>query len=200
MNSEEKINWAILVTGWGRSAKDLIKAYSKNKLERSNIKLLVYEETPCGAKDLAEQYNIETLRLIKKDYSDSKSYQTALTNELKKRKIDYIFLLAFKHIIKEEMLDAFPNRILNIHPSLFPSFLGTQTAIQDAIDYGVKVSGITTHIIDEKVDYGTIICQKAIDFPEGSTLESLYPKFSKKGKKIVLETINEIEQLHFVQK
>ncbi len=197
MKSEQKISWAILVTGWGKSAKSLIDAYSKGKLKYSEIKLLIYEEEPCGAKEIAIKNNIETIRIKKNDSPDLKTYQKRLINELKKRNIDYIFLLAFKHIIKEEMLNAYSNRILNIHPSLFPSFLGTQTAIQDAIDYGVKISGITTHIIDEKVDYGTIICQKSIKIPEGSSLESLYPKFSKKGKKIILETINKIEQMHF---
>jgi len=95
------------------------------------------------------------------------------------------------------MLKAFNNQIINIHPSLFPSFLGTKTAIQDALAYGVKITGITTHIIDEKLDEGIILAQEAIKINSNDNFDSLYPKFAKKGKKIVLKTIRIIERLHF---
>jgi len=97
------------------------------------------------------------------------------------------------------MLKAFPNRIINIHPSLFPSFLGTKTAIQDALEYGVKVTGITTHIIDDKLDEGVILCQTPIRVDDKDTFDTLYPKFAEEGKVIIKETINKIEKLH-VQK
>jgi len=193
MKAENKINWAILVTGWGRNATDTIEAYVNGKLKKSTITLVVYQEEPCGAKELAEQHGIETLKLIKADFNNLVSYQKALIKEIKKRDIDYIFMLNYKYIIKDDMLNAFPNKIINIHPSLFPSFLATKTAIQDAIDYGVKITGITTHIIDHKIDEGIILCQKAIKVKEDDTFETLYPKFAKHGKKIVLKTIQKIE-------
>ena len=196
MQLDQKIKWAILVTGWGRNAKDTLKAYTKGKLANSSIDLVIYEEEPCGAKDYAEKYGIETLQLFKRDYKNLLSYQEQLTSEIKKRNIDFILMLNFKYIIKEPMLNAFPNRIVNIHPSLFPSFLATKTAIQDALDYGVKITGITTHIIDDKVDEGIILCQRAIKVTENDTFETLYPKFIKNGKKIVLETISKIEKMH----
>jgi phosphoribosylglycinamide formyltransferase-1 len=196
MQSDQNIKWAILVTGWGRNAKDTIKAYTKGKLANSTINLVIYEEEPCGAKDYAEKHGIETLQLIKRNFPNLLSYQEQLTLEIKKRNIDYIFMLNFKYIIKEPMLKAFPNKIINIHPSLFPSFLATKTAIQDALDYGVKITGITTHIIDDKVDEGIILCQRAIKVSKNDNFETLYPKFAKKGKKIVLKTISEIEKLH----
>lgn len=194
MKSDKKINWAILVTGWGRNARDTIEAFHKGKLKQSNIKLVVYEEEPCGAKELAENYGVETLKLIRQDFSNAISYQNKLIQEMNKRKIDYVFLLNYKYIIKEKMLNAFPNRIINIHPSLFPSFLATKTAIQDALDYGVKLTGITTHIIDDKIDEGIILCQKAIKIRDNDTFETLYPKFAKEGKKIILKTIRIIEK------
>lgn len=197
MKPEEKINWAILVTGWGRNAKDTIEAYKKGTLKKSVIKLLVYEEEPCGAKDLADQYNIETLQLKKSGFSNAIAYQNKLSNELKKRNIDYIFMLNYKYIIKKELLEAFPNRIINIHPSIFPSFLGTKTAIQDALDYGVKITGITTHFIDSEIDRGSIICQRAIKIKKNDTFDTIYPKFAKKGIKIILKTIKIVEKGHY---
>jgi phosphoribosylglycinamide formyltransferase 1 len=194
MQSDKKINWAILVTGWGRNARDTIEAFHKGKLKKSIIKLVIYEEEPCGAKELAENYGVETFKLIRQDFSSSISYQNKLIQEMNKREIDYVFLLNYKYIIKEKMLNAFPNRIINIHPSLFPSFLATKTAIQDALDYGVKLTGITTHIIDDKIDKGIILCQKVIKIRDNDTFESLYPKFAKEGKKIILKTIRIIEK------
>lgn len=197
MQLEQKIKWAILVTGWGRNAKDTLKAFTKGKLANSTINLVIYEAEPCGAKDFAEKHGIKTLQVLRKDYKTSVSYQNQLTSEIKKRGVDYIFMLNFKYIIKEPMLKTFPDKIINIHPSLFPSFLATKTAIQEALDYGVKITGITTHIIDNNVDEGSILCQSAIKIIEDETFETLYPKFAKKGKKIILKTIKKIEDRHF---
>ncbi|NMH88215.1 formyltransferase family protein [Flavivirga algicola] len=197
MQQDNNINWAILVTGWGRNAKDTIEAFHKGKLKNSSIKLVIYEAEPCGAKELAEKYNIETLKLVKSNFPNLISYQKVLIEEIKKRGIDYIFMLNYKYFIKQEMLLAYPNRIINIHPSLFPSFLGTKTAIQDAMDYGVKITGITTHIIDHNIDEGIILCQKAIKIKNKDTFDSLYKKFAKEGRKIIIKTISKIEKKHF---
>lgn len=197
MKKEEKINWAILVTGWGRNAKDTLDAFHQNKFKKSNISLVIYESLPCGAAERATEIGVESLRLVKSDFPNLISYQKKITEELKKYDIDYIFMLNYKYVIKHEMLTAFPNRIVNIHPSLFPSFLGTKTAIQDALAYGVKITGITTHIIDNKLDEGVILAQEAIKIKDDDDFDSLYPKFAKKGKKIVVKTIKLIEQLHF---
>ncbi len=194
MTTNKKINWAILVSGWGKSALDTIAAYEKGAFKKSNISVLIYEQEPCGAAEKAKEIGIETVRLIKKDFPNLISYQKKLIEELKKRNIDYIFMLAYKYLIKDDMLAAFPNRILNIHPSLFPSFLGTQTAIQDALEYGVKITGITTHIIDDKLDEGIILCQEPIRINDGDTFDTLYPKFGKKGQKIIKKTIKKIEK------
>ena len=199
MQQEEKINWAILVTGWGRNARDTISLFEKGKFKNSELKLLVYEQEPCGAKELAEKYGVETLKLIKNKFPSLLAYQSQLTKEIQKRNIDYVFMLNYKYIIKEDMLNAFPNKIVNIHPSLFPSFLATKTAIQDALDYGVKITGITTHIIDDKIDEGDILCQTVIKVKEKDTFETLYPKFAKKGKKLISKTIKLVEKKHFRQ-
>ncbi len=197
MHIDQKLKWAILTTGWGRNAKDTIEAFQDGMLARSNIELLIHESEPSGAVEAAGAANIKTTKLVRKDYRSSQSYQEAICNELKSNDIDYILLLSYKYIVREAFLNAFPNRIINIHPSLFPSFLATTTAIQEALDYGVKISGITTHIIDDKIDEGTILCQEAIRFDDNETFESVYPKFAKKGKKIILDTIALIEHKYF---
>jgi len=195
MNLDNKINWAILVTGWGRNAKDIIEAQTKGELGSNVISLVVFEEEPCGAAEKAREEGIETLQLVKKDFPNMDAYQNQLLLELKNRAIDYVFMLSYKYRIRENMLSAFPNKILNVHPSLFPSFLATKTAIQDALAYGVKITGITSHIIDDKLDEGIILCQTPIRVEDDDTFETLYPKFAKEGKGIIIETFRKIELL-----
>lgn len=197
MSTDQKLKWAILTTGWGRNAKDTIEAFQNGLQERSKIDVLVYQSEPSGAAEAAKLAGIAAVKLVRKDFDGMEAYQNAIVAELKNRTIDYVLLLSFKYIVKKQFLEAFPNRIINIHPSLFPSFLATTTAIQEALDYGVKISGITTHIIDNKIDEGTILCQEAIRFDEGETFDSVYPKFAEKGRKIILDTIALIEQQHF---
>ncbi|SHJ59823.1 phosphoribosylglycinamide formyltransferase-1 [Arenibacter nanhaiticus] len=191
---DTSINWAILCTGWGRNATDLIEAYTNGALKASKIKVVIYESEPCGAAEIAKIYRIPTFQIQRKDFSSSSEYQQNIIHVLQNHKIDFLFLLNYKYLIQKEMLLAFPKRILNIHPSLFPSFLGTKTAIQDAISYGVKITGITTHIIDHEYDKGIIICQHPIKVKSNDTFDSLYPKFVKNGIKIILKTIRKIEK------
>lgn len=193
----KKINWAILVTGWGRNAKDTLKAFGEGEFKKSIASVVIYESEPSGAVDIAKKIGVETLQMTKSDFPNLIAYQSKLIEELKNRNIDYVFMLNYKYVIKEEMLRAFNNRIINVHPSLFPSFLGTKTAIQDALEYGVKVTGITTHIIDDKLDEGIILAQKAIKVKSDDDFDSLYPKFAKQGAKIVNKTIKIIEKKHF---
>lgn len=198
LKKPEKIfNWALLTTGWGRNAKDTIQAYLDGNLKNSKITLVIYEDEPCGAAKLAKKHGIETLQLIKADFSSLISYQMKIVSALNERNIDFIFLLNYHYIIKNKMLEAFPNRIVNIHPSLLPSFSGTKTAIQEALAYGVKITGITTHIIDDKLDEGMILCQKTIKVKPDDTFEILYSKFSKKGITIILKTIKMMENEKF---
>jgi len=194
MDKNKTINWAILVTGWGRNAKDVIKALNKNKKNTSKIKMLIFEQETCGAAIEAKKQGIEVLLIKRIEFPTIEAYQNQLLFQLKKREIDHIFLMNYKYRVREFLLIAYPNRIYNVHPSLFPSFLGTKTAIQDALDYGVKITGITTHIIDRELDRGIILRQKAIKIKAGDTFDTLYPKFAKEGKKLILKTIRKIEQ------
>ena len=190
-----KNNWAFFCSFWGKNAKDIIEAALKGGLKNSNISLIVYESEPCGAAELAKANNIDTLFINKVNFSSSIQYQNTILDELVKRNIDYIFLLGYQHLIQKNLLNAYPKKIVNIHPSLFPSFLATKTAIQDALAYGVKVTGITTHIIDHKFDRGTILYQEAIRVKKKDTLETLTPKFSAKGFKLIIKTIKKMEKL-----
>jgi len=194
MNTEKKLNWALLTTGWGRNARTLIKDYAGGKLKNSRIALLICIDPDSGAARAAQKYGVEMICVRKNDFATVEEYQLHLIEEMKKRNIDGIFLLSYGYIIREPMLHAFPQRIVNIHPSLLPSFGKTSKAIQQALAYGVKITGITTHIIDEKVDEGVILCQEAIKIKDNDTFDTLDKKFQKKGRKIILNTIKQMER------
>jgi phosphoribosylglycinamide formyltransferase-1 len=190
------LHWAFLCSFWGRNAKDTIKAHKKGAFLNSSIKLVIHEKEICGAAEEAQKHGIEALLVAPKTFKDQVSYQEHLLEVMKDRGITHIFLMGYQYLIREAILQAYPNSIVNIHPSLFPSFLATKTAVQDALAYGVKVTGITTHIIDERFDRGHILQQVPIRLKEGDTFESLAPVFRKKGKKIIAKTIKHIEQNH----
>lgn len=189
-----KIKWGFLCSSWGKNAKDVIDWHSENGLT-DKIGLVIYEAEPCGAAEAAQTNNIKNLMIKPGSFESKEMYQSALLEALKNENITHIFLLGYKWLVKTPLLNAFENRIVNVHPSLFPSFLATKTAIQDALDYGVKVTGITTHIIDHRFDRGTILCQEPIRIEEGDSFETLYPKFSQKGLPIIIDTMKMVEQL-----
>lgn len=183
-----------MCSSWGKNAKDVIDQHSKNGLT-DKIGLVIYETEPCGAAEAAQMSNIKHLMIKPSSFETKEMYQGALLEALENENITHIFLLGYKWLVKAPLLNAFENRIVNVHPSLFPSFLATKTAIQDALDYGVKVTGITTHIIDHRFDRGTILCQEPIRIEEGDTFETLYPKFSQKGLPIIIDTMKMMEQM-----
>ena len=193
MTTEKTLKWAILTSRWGRNAKELIESFQDGKLKQSEIAFLIYDELPCGALEAAKNAGVEAIQLSLGDFKNRNAYQHRIVQELTRREIDYILLLSFKHLVRAELLNTFKDRIINIHPSLFPSFLNTHTAIQEALDYGVKITGITTHIINEEVDSGVIVCQEPVRIEEGDTFDTVYPKFSKTANKILLDTIAFIE-------
>ncbi len=197
IKKNQNLNWAILLTGWGRGAKNAIKSYKEGLLGNNIIKLLIYENEPSGAVEEAKKSKIKNISILRRDFNTPEAYQDKIIDILKQENIDYIFLLNYKYIIRHNMLSVFPNRIVNIHPSLLPSFKNTSTAIQDALEYGVKVSGVTTHFIDNKIDEGIILCQKPIIFSKTDNFKTLNPKFVRTGKKIVIETFHLVYNNHF---
>lgn len=193
MKNSDKLKWALLCSGKGNNVYDIINYYQKNPQQNSfDISLIIYESSDFSAIKIAKSNHIDVLQISRNSFKDSIGYQKKLIHEILARRIDFIFLLNYKYLIKQEMLSTFPNRIINIHPSLFPSFLGTKTAIQDALAYGVKITGITTHIINHEYDKGIILNQVAIKINDNDNFELLYTKFRKKGLKIIVKTINKL--------
>ncbi len=171
------MNTAVFASGRGTNFGAIIKATKLGKI-KANLSLLVCDNPKAGAIARAKRAGIKVALVKREDFTNKKDFEAKIIEHLEENKIDLIVLAGFMRLLTPEFVGRYTGRILNIHPALLPSFKGTE-AIKDAFDYGVKVTGVTVHFVDEKIDHGPVILQKAVEIQEDDTLESLEKKIHK---------------------
>ncbi|MCD8375451.1 MAG: phosphoribosylglycinamide formyltransferase [Oscillospiraceae bacterium] len=175
MSAEKRV--AVLVSGGGTNLQALIDAQSRGELTGGRLAAVVSSSADAFALQRAEKAQIPTYVLPRGDYSSNQAMTVALAELLQGLDIDLVVLAGFMHILTGEMIQAFPNAILNVHPALIPSFCGEGfyglRVHRRALERGVKVTGATVHFVNEEPDGGPIILQKAVDVLEGDTPEAL---------------------------
>jgi len=181
------MNIAVFASGRGTNFGAIIRAAKKGKI-KANLSLLVCDNPKAGAIDRAKQAGIKVVLIKREDFSTKKHFEAKIMEHLEANKIDLIVLAGFMRIFSQEFVKKYKNCILNIHPALLPSFKGAE-GIKDAFDYGVKVTGVTVHFVDEEMDHGPIILQRAVKIEETDTLESLESKIHKVEHKLYPEAI-----------
>lgn len=183
-------NFAVFLSGYGRGAMEIIKDWKK-KLVKPNLKLILSSDpqSPCLA--FARENGLVFEIVERQNYPSKKAFEQQILKALKEHEIDYVYLAGWMHIVGRTLLDEYQGKIVNVHPSLLPSFKGLN-GIQQAMDYGVKVTGVTTHFIDETIDGGRIIAQKCIEINEDDTFDDIDNRLFKVTTLITLETINKI--------
>jgi len=181
------MNIAIFASGRGTNFGAIIKAVKSGKV-KANLSLLVCDNPKAGAVARAKRAGVKIALVERKDFADKKDFEAKIIEHLEEHKIDLILLAGFMRLLTPEFVGRYRGRILNIHPALLPSFKGTQ-AIKDAFDYGVKVSGVTVHFVDDKMDHGPVILQKALPVQEDDTPESLEKKIHKIEHSLYTEAI-----------
>ena len=189
------INIAVLVSGGGTNLQALIDAQGK-VLQHGKIKLVISSKPDVYALQRAEQAGIEHCVIAKRDYSTQEEFSNALLQQLQSYQIDMIVLAGYLSILDETIIRAYPNRIINIHPSLIPSFCGKGyyglKVHEAALAYGVKVTGATVHIVNEIPDGGKILLQKAIDILPFDTPETLQQRVMEEAEWILLPQATEM--------
>jgi len=165
------MNIAIFASGRGSNFQALLKAV-KNKTLKAKIVLLVCDNPKAPVLEKARQARIKTLLLQRKAFNSTKDFEQEIISHLREEKIDLVALAGFMRILSPFFIRQYKNRILNIHPSLLPAFKGAH-AIADAFNYGVKVTGVTIHFVDEQVDNGPIILQEPVAIKKLDTVETL---------------------------
>lgn len=189
-----KKNIAVLVSGGGTNLQSLIDCEKTGMFGESKITLVVASKPNVYALERAANNKIDSVVLAKKDYSDIAEYSKALVETLKNAKIDLVVLAGFLTIIDEQVYNAYPNAIINIHPALIPSFCGKGYyglhVHEKALEKGVKVSGATVHFVTPECDAGPIILQKAVEVRQDDIPETLQKRIMEQAEwKILPEAV-----------
>ena len=161
----------VLISGSGTNLQALIDCINNGSLD-ATIELVVSSRPSAQGLKRAEAAGIQTLTLSKEIYADPLTADMVIASELKRMGVDYVVMAGYMRKVGMALLEAFPNRVLNIHPALLPSFRGAH-AIQDAYDYGVKVTGVTVHLANFDYDRGPIIAQEPVFVQEGWGIDEL---------------------------
>ena len=192
MSNQKKI--AVLVSGGGTNLQALIDAEKRGELGNGKITLVIASKPGVYALERAANAGIEGRVLARKDYDSIAAYSKALADEMTAAGIDLVVLAGFLTIIDEQVYEAFPNKILNVHPALIPSFCGKGFyglhVHEAALAKGVKVSGATVHIVTPECDAGPIVLQKAVEVKQGDTPEILQRRIMEEAEwKILPEAV-----------
>ncbi len=185
---------AVFVSGGGTNLQALLDAEAAGKLGSGKITLVVASKPGVYALERAKNHGVPSLVLARKDYDSIAAYTKALTDTVVENGIDLIVLAGFMTIIDEQLYDRYPNRILNVHPALIPSFCGKGFyglhVHEAALAKGVKVSGATVHIVTPECDAGPIVLQKAVAVQDDDTPETLQKRIMEEAEwKILPEAV-----------
>ena len=181
---------AVFASGTGTNFDAIQRAIEEKRLN-AEIVLVVSDRPGAKVIDKALKKGIETFVFKAKDYSSKADYEAEIIKRCKEKDVQWIVLAGYMRLVSSVLLNAYPERIVNIHPALLPSFKGAH-GIEDAYNYGVKVMGVTIHYVNEEMDAGRIIAQRAFDVPEGATLEEVEEKIHAIEHVLYPETLQKL--------
>jgi phosphoribosylglycinamide formyltransferase-1 len=190
------LNLCVLASGRGSNLNSIIRSQKAGKI-KSKVVLVISNNSNSNALNIARRNQIPAVHLSQKQFNSQEEYNTAFLDLLEKHKVDMIILAGYMKLIPVEIVRAYKNRILNIHPALIPSFCGQGLyglKVHEAvIEYGVKVSGVTVHIVDEQYDTGPVVLQRTAKILDDDTPETLQKRLLKIEHKIYPEAIKLFE-------
>ncbi|BFH60298.1 phosphoribosylglycinamide formyltransferase [Paenibacillus azoreducens] len=163
---------AIFASGEGSNFQALAERANAGELGGAEIALLVCDKPSAPVVQRAERLGVQAHLFKPKDYDSREAYEREIVHKLEEHRVDLVVLAGYMRLLTPVIVDKYRGRLINIHPSLLPAFPG-KDAIGQALAYGVKVSGVTVHFVDEGMDTGPIIAQKALPIVSGETVDSL---------------------------
>ncbi|MDO4533797.1 MAG: phosphoribosylglycinamide formyltransferase [Coriobacteriia bacterium] len=180
--TREPLKIGVLISGSGTNLQAIIDEIAVGKVN-AQIVLVLSSRPDAYGLQRAEAAGIPTVAFNRDIYADVHAANQRIADEMKAAGAEYLFMAGYMRMVGAEVLDAYPDRVVNLHPALLPSFVGAH-AIQDAFDAGVKVTGITVHFANAEYDKGPIIAQKAVRVKEGDTLDALEARIHKAEHKL----------------
>lgn len=169
--NSEPLKIGVLISGSGTNLQALIDAIEAGNLD-ARIKLVVSSKPDAKGLVRAQEAGIQTLSLNPTVYQNARVANSIIAEELQRAGVEYVVMAGYMRKVTEEILNAYPDKVVNLHPALLPSFVGAH-AIEDAYRAGVKVTGVTVHFANKEYDEGPIIAQRAVNIEEEDTLEML---------------------------
>ena len=181
---------AVLVSGGGTNLQAIIDSVKSGKITNAELSLVISNNKNAYALERAKNAGIASMCISPKDYETRELFHVALTETLKNAGVDLVVLAGYLVAIPEMLVKEFPNKIINIHPSLIPSFCGVGyyglKVHEAALERGVKVTGATVHFVDCGMDTGPIILQKAVEIEDGDTPEVLQKRVMEQAEWVIL--------------
>jgi phosphoribosylglycinamide formyltransferase-1 len=179
---------AVLISGRGSNLQALIDAIADRRL-RAEIALVISNRADAAGLERARAAGIETLTISHRDYPAREAFEEVLVREIRRRRAALVCLAGFMRLLGRTFLDAFPNAILNVHPSLLPAFPGVD-AQRQAWEHGTKVAGATVHLVTGDLDGGPIVCQAAVPVADADTPETLAARILEQEHRIYPEAVD----------
>lgn len=187
-----QVKIGVLISGSGSNLQSLIDNIENGNID-GKITVVISNKKDAYGLERARQNNISAVYVRSKDYEDFDKFNSAIIEELKRHGVDLVVLAGYLKILSSGFIEEYRNRIINIHPSLIPSFCGKGyygiKVHEEAVKYGVKLSGATVHFVDEGADTGPIIIQEAVEVDCGDTADSLQRKVLKIEHKILPQAV-----------
>jgi phosphoribosylglycinamide formyltransferase 1 len=182
---------AVFASGTGSNFAVILESIKTKKINNVEVVLLVSDRPEALAVQKARDERIPVFTFLAKDYPNKQAYEVEILDELTQWKVDFIVLAGYMRLLGNVLLQAYDRKIINVHPSLLPAFAGKE-AIDQALDYGVKVTGVTVHYVDEGMDTGPIIAQQAVIIDSDETRESLIKKIQEQEHRLLPEVIQRL--------
>lgn len=174
MSSSERMRIGVLISGSGTNLQAIIDAADEGRLD-AEIAVVISNKEDAYGLVRARKADVPAVWIDRTEYSTFKAYNEAIRDVLVEYEVDLVAMAGYMRLLSKEVLDTFPDRVVNIHPSLLPAFPGP-SGIREAFEYGVKVTGVTIHFANEHFDEGPIIAQGVVEVAEDDTVESLEAK------------------------
>lgn len=184
------MNIGILISGRGSNMAAIVEAVKSGQISNSQVVVVVSDKADAQGLRKAKERGIETL-VVEKNGRKRAEHDAVIVAELKKRNVELVCLAGYMRLLSSEFIGAFPNGILNVHPSLLPSFKGLDAQAQ-AFEYGVKFSGCTVHFVDESLDGGAIVAQAVVEVKDDDTAETLAARILEREHALYIDSIAKI--------